>query len=434
MKKFYIHYGQTKLNFSLPEKVVQDVLSVNATIGKSISNQVIQKRLKNFEKQYPSSFYFQNKKVCVLLPDGTRDTPLREGIEIIKPLLTKSAQLRFVIATGSHDPLLEKTLQIREWLQLEFQDSMVDIVDIIIHDAFHDAFIYLGQTNRRTPIYINSQIFGFDTYILLGDLKPHYFAGYSNPLKLLVPGVAAFKTIQANHKMALDLKNHACLHPLHPNPSQRGNDLMDDILEINEIVWKDKNVFVAGVISSHGKIVEFRMGEWKPTIESLLPVVDQYMSQKVLPADISIVSCGGFPLDESLYNAQRALELSMASFKPNSIVIFLAECRNGLGPKKAKSNFYDLMVKPLPVLEKELQQNYILYSHKALRFLKLLTNISALYMVTDLSDELLRPVGIKKLTPNQLQDTLQSLLNNSGTKLKVNIIDDGSKLALSKRN
>lgn len=429
-RKYSLHFGDNRLEFQLPEDRVQEVISIETNTVKGVSQKTFKQKISQFLQKYPSQYYLQNKKICVVIPDGTRDVPLKELLPHIKPLLVQANKLRILIATGTHDPFLEKTLQIREWLELEFGNHKEIDFDIKIHDAFYDSFVFFGTTSRGTPILLNKYLMGFDTYFLIGDLKPHYFAGYSNPLKLILPGVSAFKTVEHNHKMALDLQNHACLHPLHPDKNHQGNYLMADMLEANEVFWKNKHAFVIGIISSHGKIVEFEIGQWKSTIQKLLPRVDEFMSKPVHPADITILSCGGNPLDESLYTAQRALELTMASFKKNGKVIFLARCENGLGPKKAKENFYNLMLKPVHQLEKQLNEHYILYSHKSLRFLKLLQKLSDLYMVTELSDELLQPLGIKKISPQNLQQLIDKMLQSYNGDYTINVIDDGSKMAL----
>lgn len=428
MKEYSLHYGGKKLTFSVPEKHVQQIIQLGGQRATAPNSGRIEEKMKVFLRNFPRQRYFDGRNVCCIVPDGTRDIPLQELIQVVKPLLLNTRQLLFIIATGSHDPFLQKTVSIREWLLVEFHE--VPSVDVKIHDAFHDGFLYLGYTRRETPIYINRAVLGYDTYLLLGDMKPHYFAGYSNPLKLLVPGIAAFPTIEANHAMALDLNNHACLHPLHPVPDRQGNALMADILEINDLFWKNKHVFTAAIVSSHGRILDFEIGPWKETIGKMLPVVDHFMSQEVKAADLTILSCGGEPLDESLYNAQRALELCMASFKEGGKVIFLARCENGLGPQKAKKNFYDLMLMPMEELEQKLMEKYILYSHKSLRFLKLLKKLDRLYMVTQLEEKWLKSLGIEKIQPSHFQHSLNLILKEMPDDFTINIIDDGAKLAL----
>ncbi|GAB4173190.1 MAG: nickel-dependent lactate racemase [Calditrichia bacterium] len=432
-KTYQLHYGDSKVSFAIPAHIkTREVSLANRTSDVPMSDARIKKEISSFMKEYPLERYVHNKKVGLIIPDGTRDIPLKEVFVQLKPLLTSAEELKIVIATGSHDPFLEKTIQIREFLNVELSNRKQLSYEIIIHDAMHAPFVYYGDTRRGTPILINAHVRDLDTYFLLGDLKPHYFAGYSNPLKLILPGISAFKSIEANHKMALDLNNHACLHPLHENPERRSNALMDDIYEANRVFFEDKHVFAAGMISSHGTILDFKIGPLEPTITKLLSRVDQIMSKKISPADITILSCGGSPLDESLYTAQRALELTMSSFKNGGEILFLARCENGLGPKKAKKNFYDLMLKPLKRLEEELEENYVLYSHKALRFLKLLQKVKKVYMMTELEKDLLEPVGIEKITEDELQQVINHLIEKKGRNLSVNIIDDGSKLALYK--
>ena len=44
-----------------------------------------------------------------------------------------------------------------------------------------------------------------DRLLVIGSVEPHYFAGYTGGRKGVIPGVAAYSTIVANHSLAMDL-------------------------------------------------------------------------------------------------------------------------------------------------------------------------------------------------------------------------------------
>ena len=56
------------------------------------------------------------------------------------------------------------------------------------------------------------------------------------------------------------------------------------------------------------------------------------------PADVVIASCGGFPKDINAYQAQKALDAAVQAVKPGGTIIWVAECREGLGGKKPLPN------------------------------------------------------------------------------------------------
>ncbi len=49
------------------------------------------------------------------------------------------------------------------------------------------------------------------------------------------------------------------------------------------------------------------------------------------PADVVVVSAGGFPRDINLYQAQKALENARHVVRPGGVIVLVAECREGMG-------------------------------------------------------------------------------------------------------
>ena len=64
--------------------------------------------------------------------------------------------------------------------------------------------IFLGTTFRGTRVLLNPQIMMADRVLAIGSVEPHYFAGYTGGRKLIVPGMAAYSTIVANHSLAME--------------------------------------------------------------------------------------------------------------------------------------------------------------------------------------------------------------------------------------
>jgi nickel-dependent lactate racemase len=74
---------------------------------------------------------------------------------------------------------------------------------------------------------------------------------------------------------------------------------------------------------------------------------DKRNTHTVRPVARLIVSPGGFPNDVSLYNAQRALELTKNAVTDDGEVLFLAACPDGVGEKRTIENFYNRMTAPV---------------------------------------------------------------------------------------
>src|SRR3970040_1185167 len=52
------------------------------------------------------------------------------------------------------------------------------------------------------------------------------------------------------------------------------------------------------------------------------------------PADLDIVSCGGYPRDINLFQAHKTIENAARIVRHGGVILLLAECRDGIGPEK----------------------------------------------------------------------------------------------------
>src|SRR5690606_2904554 len=89
---------------------------------------------------------------------------------------------------------------------------------------------------------------------------------------------------------------------------------------ILNVVLDSKKGIVAAVagdfIEAHRKGVEFVDAMYKVFVE---------------PADAVVVSCGGYPKDINLYQANKALDNATQAVKDGGSIILVAECAEGIG-------------------------------------------------------------------------------------------------------
>ncbi|MBO4278777.1 MAG: DUF2088 domain-containing protein, partial [Spirochaetales bacterium] len=161
--------------------------------------------------------------VLVIVNDGTRPTPTRFVMDAIGPALEKE-DVSFLIATGSHRAPTEQEYDFifGSWYQI-FKDR------VFVHDCHAmDEMDYYGRTSRGTELYLNKLVRKASKVIVIGSVEPHYFAGYTGGRKGFLPGVAAYSSIEHNHKMALspDAKTLAL----------EGNPVHEDLMEAMTLV------------------------------------------------------------------------------------------------------------------------------------------------------------------------------------------------------
>jgi hypothetical protein len=106
------------------------------------------------------------------------------------------------------------------------------------HDCFaENELSEVGRTTFGTPVLINQRVLEAEVKILTGRIMPHYFAGFGGGRKALIPGVAGFQTIRANHRLTLDPERG--IHPGVGPCLLDGNPVHLDMLEGARMVRPD---------------------------------------------------------------------------------------------------------------------------------------------------------------------------------------------------
>ncbi|MBY8998015.1 MAG: DUF2088 domain-containing protein, partial [Candidatus Thorarchaeota archaeon] len=152
----------------------------------------------------PLSDISKSKSVCVFVEDHTRDAPHLAMVSAVVPHLTDANRVQFIITTGSHEVQHPGNLEIVDMIKHVADDANLANYAVTIHDCQSPDTVDIGRTSRGSPVIVNAAAVGHDVYVSLSDMKAHYFAGYSNVVKNFLPGVCGFKTIEANHALALN--------------------------------------------------------------------------------------------------------------------------------------------------------------------------------------------------------------------------------------
>jgi nickel-dependent lactate racemase len=277
---------------------------------------------------------------------------------------------------------------------------------------------YVGTTSRGTPIEVFEPVLKADFRIALGNVEPHYFAGYSGGAKALVPGVCSLATIQSNHAMMV--------MPLARAGSMQGNPVREDIEEGAALIGLD---FILNVIvAPDHQILAAAAGHPIEAHRWLCNVLD-YQRKVVVDelADIAIVSAGGFPKDINLYQAQKALDNAAAAVKPGGIIIWLAECPDGLG----NVIFEDWLVgSTADNIIARIQERFVLGGHKAAAIASVLKKAQVL-LVSSLDPNLVRDCGLRPYA--EFEGALADALLEAGPDPAITVMPVGSAVLPAQR-
>jgi len=417
--KIKLDYGEEKKGLNIPDKNLADFFTLQLT-GQKASVQLFDQVLGDSNPKLED--IVSNKKVCVILDDSTRIQPREEILHPLCNRLTKASFIEFVIATGTHKP--EYNIELCEFIKGIVRTHPLKFDISINNSTKDDEFEYVGITQRKTVVCVNKKALASDIFVVVSGLKPHYFAGYSNPIKNFFPGICSFETIRQNHCGLIGEENSTYgMHPWHPLPQKRHNPITEDMLEGMNLIIKGRYVFALNFVGNK-EILWAKAGEVKEVTQEGINVVDNSMSFKTHPTKYLIVS-PGYGEDKTFYVAQRALELTKQLVGRDTEVLWIASLSGGIHHDKEL----------LPILKKD--YNYIYNKikekdaafalYKAFRFKNYLERVNKIYCYSEYNHKDLQDIGTIPI--NDPQKIIDSWLKKEPT-AKILAINKANKLAI----
>jgi len=424
--KVDIHYSDGFMSLDIPEANVTHIIRPWQDETETTNQAILQQALAGSQvTDFKEAL--AGRRLCVLLDDGTRDEPFEDIFEQLFALLRTCSFVRFLICTGTHEPATPQNNKITAQIQKAATQAQIGNYQIHAHDCEQAEFAEAGVTSSGTEIICNALADDADVFLALSDVKVHYFAGYSNPIKNFMPGICAFRTAEQNHSMALDDKSTFGIHPWHPDAGRRDNPLACDQLEGMRLIVKERPVFTLATITTSGQIRWTKFGPIESVAAEAFAAVDQRNTHTVTQAERLIVSPGGMPNDIDLYIAQRALELTKDAVTDGGEILFLAACPNGVGEAKTMKNFYHRLTLPIDEIFNSIESEYKLYSHKPYKFARLIRRLQRINIYSQIPDDLIRAAHLFPVRDPQ------ALVNNWLTEepnARITIVDGANKIAL----
>lgn len=355
-----------KINFVQPKQVPGAADPVKEVI-RAIRFPVNGKKLEEFA---------QCKTVAIALNDKTRPVPHQH---LLPPLLAelqrmgfKNVNIRIIIAVGTHKPMP------RDEFSKILSTDIIDSYQVISHDCDDEVnLVHLGVSSRGTPIEMNRVFQESDLRIVVGNIEPHHFAGFSGGYKTAVIGLGSRKMINKNHTLLME--EHAKIAEFDQNP------LRLDIEEIGQKI--DVQYALNTVLNSGKRIVNCFAGDPRDVIRSGISLSREVCQTATRgQADLVIASVGGHPKDINLYQSQKALTHASLLTKDGGVVILVAACPEGSGSQYYE-DFMTGVLSPAQGLEKFRQIEFRVGPHKAFQFCRELSRIHVI-LVSEMKEEL----------------------------------------------
>ncbi len=404
-----VPYGKDKqLEADIDEQCLAGIISPNEVeigdetevIRRALANPVGSKSLKDFLKDA--------KDVLFLVNDATRPTPTARVLDIIEKDI-EGHQVSFLVATGCHrGPTQGEYLQIfSEKHYSRYKDR------IFAHDARKsEDMVLLGTSKNGTEMRINRMGVEAHKIVIISSVEPHYFAGYTGGRKSFLPGIAAFETIEQNHKLAL--KPEACALRLDGNPVHE--DMIDALKTVK------KEIFcINTVLDKNHRIYAAAAGDIHQSMEQAVDRAEEVFVARIPEKADIVVSVVKFPADIDLYQAQKGIDNAKLALKEGGILILIAKCRMGIG-EESFVNLLSSARSPKDALDR-IEQKYVLGYHKAAKMAEVCMWAQTC-AVTDLEPELLEKIFIRPFS--SLQAALDAARQEKGKDAKVLVLMDGS--------
>ncbi len=344
--------------------------------------------------------------IVFIVNDGTRPTPTAKVLDALSKRMDLR-KARYLIATGNHRDMTP------EEYDFVFGKHYEELKDrIICHNAKQSECVFLGTSKNGTPMEVNKVAVDSDRLVIITSVEPHYFAGYTGGRKSFLPGVASFKTIEANHKLAM--KQEAQALALEGNPVHE--DMMDALEQI-----KGKKIFsIQIVMDRHQNIYKVASGDLNKCFRTAVGWAEDVFCVPIPQKADLVISVAPYPMDVDLYQSQKALDNGKWALKEGGKIVMVSKCREGIGHATFLQQL-STSKDPKVVLE-NLNKEYKLGYHKAAKMAEIAV-WADIWAVTDLDPEVIRSANITPF-PSVAAAVEQAFKENP--KAKVIIMMDGS--------
>lgn len=323
-------YGKTHMDLDIPDERLKGVLRshLHEYHPAESETRLVQNALAHPIGTPRLCDMVQGKhKVVIIASDHTRPVPSR----IIMPLMlaeirkgNPDADITILIATGCHRGTT------RAELVGKFGEEIVANERIYIHDCTDEKMLVsLGKLPSGGDLLVNRLAAEADFLCAEGFIEPHFFAGFSGGRKSVLPGIAARKTVLANHCSAFIDSPNARTGLI------EGNPVHTDMLYAARAARLDFIVNV--VINAEKQVVYAVAGDCDLAHRQGVAFLRERCMVQGCGADIAISTNGGYPLDQNVYQSVKGMTAAEAAVRKGGVIIMMASACDGHGGE----SFYD---------------------------------------------------------------------------------------------
>ena len=319
--QIHLPYGKSTLSASIPEGMLVDVIEMPAVPPAPDQKGAVRDALENLLGGITWEDYRGAKTIAIAVNDKTRPVPHER---LLPPLLAKlealgfpSSAITFYVAVGTHPPMTPD--EFPSILSAE----VLDRYRVVSHDSQDDnLLVKLGTTQQGTPVWTNRAFYQSDLKIVVGNIEPHQFVGFSGGVKTAAVGLAGLESINVNHALMTDPASK--IGEYKSNPARQDVEAMGEMIGIH--------IALNAVLNQDRQIVHALAGDPQAVMQTGIPLSRQVCQVGVLEKyDLLISSPGGYPKDINVYQAQKGLAHAALVTRMGGTIILAAACTEGSG-------------------------------------------------------------------------------------------------------
>ncbi len=411
-----LDYGRTGLEVELPDASVVGTLAYRPAEPLADPDASLQQVLSHPTGSPPlAQLAAGRRNACILICDITRPVP---NEMILRPILRElesagiaREQITILVATGLHRPNVGAEL-----VEMLGQHICENYRVENHHGQQRDEHVYLGESPRGVPIWIDARYAEADLKLSTGLIEPHFMAGFSGGRKLICPGVAGLETIRAWHSPRFLEDERADSGILDGNPVHEENTW---------IARKTGCDFIANVVlDAARRPLKFVAGDMEAAFLEGCQFVRELVTDTVPePVDIVVTSSAGYPLDTTFYQSVKGMVAALPIVKPGGTIVLAASMSEGIGSPEFRSLF-DEHASIGDFMEKILQAGYFVMDQWQLEKMANVCRTAKVCVVSDgLPAETLNQLFVQ--SARSVESAVAEALDEYGSDATIAVIPKG---------
>jgi nickel-dependent lactate racemase len=235
------------------------------------------------------------RSLTVIIDNQFRPTPTSKILPAVLDEIERAGTTEACVITGNGKVFSMSESDIEQKVGRENLDRMARLgIPLLQNDPLnYDVYTHLGVTSRGTPAWVHQAVTRHDVVLAIGQAQANHW-GYGGGGKLVMPGVCADVTIEANHgNFVMSPETHY---------GALAGPMRSDIDEIATMAGLTATLDV--LLDTRGKVIEMNFGahpvSHRKTIERFNEI---YAFENPVPGRglADIVICGVFAPTDHLF-------------------------------------------------------------------------------------------------------------------------------------